>query len=273
MQDSCPKAGRRSVSTVIIAQDEAERIAACVEAAKPFSDEIVVMDGGSRDETASVARSLGCRVIESPWPGYARQRNLGANAAAHDWIFWVDADERVGRVLAGEINRWKERSEEPHEAIAVKRVGDLMGIWLRDRPESQIRLYNRRHWGVREVPVHESVVSTDGRGHVRELPGTLWHHGFRSIHDHVERFNRYTTLDAELAISSGRRFSPWRLVVRPPARFVQRLVVQRGFRIGVRGLVDALLWSYYEIMVELKVLESTATSPPEGATRAEEESH
>ena len=62
----------RPLSVVIIAQNEAERLEACVAACRPVADELLVIDGGSEDRTVELARALGCRVLENPWPGSAR---------------------------------------------------------------------------------------------------------------------------------------------------------------------------------------------------------
>jgi glycosyltransferase involved in cell wall biosynthesis len=241
------------VSAVIIAKNEAERLEPCVRACHAFADEVVVVDGGSSDGTAEVAASLGCTVVENPWPGYGRQRNFGAERAAHDWVFWVDADETVGSDLAGAIQNWKHADTEQHAAFTVTRVGDFMGRWLEGKAERLVRLYDRRRCGVTEVPVHEKVDA--GNEPVGHLEGTLWHYGFRSLSDHVVRFDRYTTLEAEAAWERGERFKLWRLLARPPARFGQRLILDGLYRKGVPGLAVCLLWVYYEIMRELKLCE------------------
>lgn len=247
---------------MIIAQDEAPRIAGCLASVGSFSDEVLVLDGGSTDATIRIAEQAGCRVIKSPWPGYARQRNRGAREAAHDWIFFLDADERVDGELAAELERWKRRGEDATRAFAVRRVGDLLGVWLTYRSEHLVRLYDRRRCELDDVEVHEQVVFRDGSGQVGRLGGTLWHHGFRSIHDHVARFNRYTSLETVQARAAGTQFSLGRLLWRPPARFAQRFVLQGGMRFGLAGLVDAVLWTYYEVMRELKLIEPGQAPSP-----------
>jgi glycosyltransferase involved in cell wall biosynthesis len=242
----------RGVSAVIIAQDEAERLESCVDSCRAFADEIVVVDGGSEDGTPELARSLGCVVYENPWPGYGRQRNFGAERAAHDWIFWIDADEVVGADLATSISDWKGGSPDAGHAFAVERVGDFMGRWLFGAAEWLVRLYDRTSCRISEVPVHEEV---EGGGEPARLSGRLWHHGFRSISDHVVRFDRYTGLEAEKAWQRGRRFSLWRMLWRPPARLLQRFFLQRMYREGVAGLAVCALWAEYEVMRELKLRE------------------
>jgi glycosyltransferase involved in cell wall biosynthesis len=243
---------RQPLSVVIIAKDEGSRLPRCVQALAPVADEVIVVDGGSTDDTVAVAAGLGCRVIENPWPGYGPQRNVGADAAAHDWILFVDADEVLDPALASSIGRWKGAGA-PEAAFEVRRVGDFMGRWLESRAELLVRLYDRRRCRVTDAAVHE-VVDT-GTHAVGRLEGTLWHHGFRSLSDHVTRFDRYTTLEAQTAWERGERFSPLRLLLRPPARFLQQLIGKRLYREGVPGVAVVFLWVQYEVMRQLKLRE------------------
>ncbi len=250
-----PGALTRPISAVIVAQDEEGRLEACVASCRPFAEEILVVDGGSSDGTVATARRLGCEVLENPWPGFGRQRNFGAGHAAHDWVFWIDADEVVGVDLARAIEEWKSSGDDGAAALSVRRVGDFMGQWLEGKAETLVRLYDRRRCQVADVLVHETV-QVDAQP-VAHLSGTLWHYGFRSLSDHVDRFDRYTTLEAEAALEAGRRFSPWRLLLRPPARFAKELIASRLYRNGLAGLAVCFLWVFYEVMAELKVFELT----------------
>lgn len=252
-----------SLSVVIITRNEAARLERCVEACRSFADEVVVVDSGSDDGTVELARRLGCSVHENPWEGYGRQRNVAAGLARHDWILWIDADEVVGSELAAALGNWKRSVRDEPVAFEVERIGDFMGRWLEGASERLVRLYDRRACRVREVPVHEAV--DPGGRKVGRLAGVLWHHGFRSLKDHVVRFDGYTTLEAETARAAGRSFSVWRLVWRPPARLFQRLFLQGLYRKGIPGLAVCVLWVHYELMRELKLreLEWRAAGAPE----------
>jgi glycosyltransferase involved in cell wall biosynthesis len=243
----------RQISVVIIAQNEAERIANAVRSCFSFADEIVVVDGGSQDATVECARSLGCKVYENPWPGYGRQRNFGGDKATHDWIFIIDADEVVSEELATVIWQWKISPHLEAHAFAIHRVGDFLGKWLEGNIEDQIRLYNKKVFRIEEVLVHESP--NVGNAPVVRLPGILWHHGFRSIDDHVKRFNKYTDLEADKAFLEGRKFSVARLLLRPIARFVQKYLLKGLYKKGVTGFAVGLLWIYYELLIEIKLYE------------------
>ena len=84
------------LSVIIVAKNEAQNIADCVRSAS-FADEVIVLDSGSTDGTAELARALGARVEVTDWPGYGPQNNRGIDLATGDWFFSLDADERIER--------------------------------------------------------------------------------------------------------------------------------------------------------------------------------
>src|SRR6185369_7139991 len=84
-----------SLTVILITRNEAEHIGPCL-ASVDFADEWVVVDNGSTDGTPDIARRLGARVIDAPdWPGFGPQKNRALDAARSDWVFSIDADERI----------------------------------------------------------------------------------------------------------------------------------------------------------------------------------
>jgi glycosyltransferase involved in cell wall biosynthesis len=243
----------RQISTVIIAQNEEECIANSIKSCLAFADEVVVIDGGSHDATVKIAQDLGCQVYTNSWPGYAKQRNFGAQKAVNEWIFFIDADEVVGQELAAAILTWKDEPKLEANAFAVNRVGDFLGKWLHSKAEYPVRLYNKNVYQIKDVLVHEAP--DVGNEQVIKLPGVLWHQGFRTINDLVSRFNKYTDLDAQKSHLAGKKFSVVRLLLKPHAKFFQVYLWQGMYKQGLVGLVVAGLWSYYIFLKEIKLYE------------------
>lgn len=241
----------RSISVVLIAQNEEECIANAILSCIPFANEILVVDGGSHDATAQIAEQLGCKVLYNPWPGYAEQRNFGADQAMHDWIFFIDADEVVDSKLINALETWKQETTLTANAFSAYRIGDFWGKWLDTRPEAHTRLYNRQVFRIKDVLVHEGP--NVGDAPVVRLPGVIWHYGFRDISDLMIRFNRYTDLDAAQAHLNGTRFSWLRLLLKPPAKFGQQYLWHGMFRQGMAGFTLSVLWGYYIFLKEIKL--------------------
>jgi glycosyltransferase involved in cell wall biosynthesis len=85
---------RQPVTVAIITKNEAARIEAAL-ASVAWADEIVVVDAGSTDSTADIAREAGARVVVEGWPGFPQQKNRAAALATHDWVLSIDADEAI----------------------------------------------------------------------------------------------------------------------------------------------------------------------------------
>lgn len=241
--------GSYPISAVIIAQDDEVRISKAIQSCLLFADEVVVIDGGSKDGTVALSQSLNCRVFVNPWPGYAKQREFGVARAVHDWVFLIDTDEVVSDELAADILERKKGLKDPTVSFSLYRVGDFLGKWL-NHGEYLVRLYNRKQYGILNSLVHERPEVSEER--TVRLNGTLWHQGFRSINDHVARFNKYTDLEAQIAYESGKPFRIRRLIFRPPARFLQQYFLHGLFKKGIAGFAVAIFWVMYEFMVGFK---------------------
>src|SRR5215470_8896665 len=90
------------LTALFLVKDEADRLPAAL-ASVAWANEIVIADTGSTDQTREVAAAHGARVVEIPWEGWVRSRNRALTFAAHDWVLFLDADERVTPELAAEI--------------------------------------------------------------------------------------------------------------------------------------------------------------------------
>ena len=107
------------VTATVITFNEAANIQAALESLS-WADEIIVVDSESTDDTVAIARKFTDKVIVRPWPGYIAQKNFAAEQAAHDWIFSLDADERVTPELAAEIKALVGARTDGRRAIACR---------------------------------------------------------------------------------------------------------------------------------------------------------
>ena len=247
------------VSVTIITLNEAEHIAAAIRSVA-WADEVIVVDAGSSDDTASIARAGGARVSSRAWSGYVDQKNHAAALAAHDWVLSLDADERVTPALAAEIGAVL-RQEPPVRAYRVPRVTFHLGRWIRSTdfyPDLQTRLYDRRAARWRGRHVHESV-QVDGA--VGRLQQELEHYSYRDLRDHLDRINRYSSLAARQMYEQGRRARATDLLLHPPAAFLRNFIVRRGFTDGTAGLTLSLI-NAWSVMLKFAKLWELQHAPP-----------
>ncbi len=234
------------ISATIIAYNEERNIARAIESLRCV-DEIVVVDSGSTDRTVELAQNLGARVIESPWPGYAKQKNFAAEQAANDWILSLDADESLSEALEAEIWQWKKREPE-RDAYTMPRMAQYLGRWIHHSgwyPDRKVRLYHRKKAYWEGEYVHESVKVT---GTVGEFESNLLHFTCDSLSEHLRRMDGYTTLAAEQMLAAGKRVTWGRLIFEPVWTFFSSYVLKLGFLDGVEGLAIANMAALYNFV-------------------------
>src|SRR3954452_8793579 len=174
------------ISATIITLNEAENIREACESVS-WADEVLVIDSGSTDSTAEIAADCGARILNHSWPGFSQQKQFAVEHAQHDWIFSLDADERVSPELKTSIDVVRNHDDlKRADGYRVSRRAFYMGRWIRGGgwyPDYQLRFFNRRrgHWGERVI--HESVVMNHG-ARVETLDGDLLHYSMRDPQHH-----------------------------------------------------------------------------------------
>src|SRR4030095_12111587 len=134
------------LSLVIITRDAAHELADCL-ASVAFAAETIVVDSGSRDDTAALAARSGARVIEHAWEGFGPQKNFAVAQASHDWVLCLDADERVTPALAAAIRARFASGTPADRSAEIARRNRFLGRWLahgEGYPDWNIRLFDRR---------------------------------------------------------------------------------------------------------------------------------
>lgn len=240
--DAAGPPARPRLSLIVITKNEAHRLAACL-ASVPFAGEVVVVDSGSTDGTAELARRLGARVIETAdWPGFGPQKNRALDAASGDWVLSLDADEAASPELAAQIRRVVEAGDaasSPFAAYTLSRLSSLAGRWVRHGdwyPDPVLRLFRRGAARFSDAAVHEGVVCDAAVG---RLDGHLLHVGTPTLDDCLDKVNRYSSARAAQLRRRGRGGLA-AAVGHGLWAFVRGYVVRRGFLDGAIGFVVAV---------------------------------
>jgi glycosyltransferase involved in cell wall biosynthesis len=247
------------VSAVLIAQDEERKLGEALKSVA-FCDEIVVVDGGSRDRTVEIARAAGARVVvNAPWPGFVAQRAFAVEQARHDVILAIDADERVSPELRAEIEALR-RDGFALGGYRIPRVAIYLGREIRGTdwyPDPQVRLFDRRRARWQGALVHESVAV---EGPVGRLRADLVHLPYDDVSAHLRKIDSYTSLWAEQAHAAGRRAGGFELLGAPLWAFVRNYVLKGGILLGGAGFSVSSLNAYYTFvkLLKLRVLQTPA---------------
>ncbi len=226
------------VSCVLIAKNEEKAIAACLETLV-WADEIVVVDSGSTDNTATIVRRFTDRIYDLPWLGFGPQKQAAVERASHDLILNVDCDERVTPELAAEI-REIARSGDHCPGYTVPRrtfVGDKEIRYSGWYPDRTIRLFDRRRARFSDDLVHERVIVD---GEVRACRHHLLHYSFAGIGDMLAKLARYSDLSSRQMFDNGKKCGLFDLTFRPLFAVMKTYILKKGFLDGVEGLEIAV---------------------------------
>jgi glycosyltransferase involved in cell wall biosynthesis len=271
------------VSVIVLTQDEQANISACLESVA-WAEDVIVVDSGSRDGTIGRAKAVrsDVRVFEHPFQNFGDQRNWALDQAQprHEWILFVDADERITPACAEEIRK------------AVATPGDRVGFFLAPRnlflgrwlkhctfyPSWQLRLLKRGQVRFQKEGHGQREVTEGPLGYIRE---PYDHYPFsKGVQEWIARHSVYSTNEVELILrlraeplawadlwsgdSVRRRRYLKRLAARVPAllrpflRFFYTYVLRGGFLDGRAGWVFCRLRLSHEIHLGVKLHEAAA---------------
>jgi glycosyltransferase involved in cell wall biosynthesis len=227
------------ISACLITLNEEANLPRCLKSVAPVADEIVVVDSGSADRTAEIARGFGARVVHQDWLGYVGQKNFALEEAAHPWVLSIDADEEISPELAAAIARLRgdAAADEPSapNGYRFSRIVFYRGRWIRHGdwyPDRLVRLFRRAEGRFTGGRVHESLALS---GEHPVLPGHLHHFTYTDPDDRARRCAHYAALWAESAHEQGRRAAPWTGPLHALARFAKGYILKRGFLDGAAG--------------------------------------
>jgi glycosyltransferase involved in cell wall biosynthesis len=227
------------ITALIITKNEEQNIGGCLDSVK-WMDDRVVVDACSTDRTVEIAKGMGARVFTRPWPGYGAQRNFSLEQASTEWVFVIDADERVTPELRSEIEIvLRQPSPEDVAAYEVPRRNYFYGKWIRYGgiyPDYTPRLFRRSLGRYGEVPLHEPLLLN---GKAVRLQSPLDHYSMPTIGGHVRKMMRYTSLGADDKLKRRAWVSALDIAGNHLVTAFKTYVLKQGWRDGVHGIVVA----------------------------------
>lgn len=239
------------LSAVVLTLNEQKHLPDCL-ASLRWADETVVFDSFSADRTEQIAREHGARFIQHAFANYAAQRNAALDAVQADWIFFVDADERIPPPLAAEIQDLTGLGQPVRSEVGwwVPRHNYLFGKltlhagWY---PDYQLRLLRRgRARYDPERHVHELVRLDGTEGY---LQNPLIHLNYETVDEFIKKQHGYARYDAGILYAEGNRARPHNFILQPIRQFYWREVTLGGWRDGWHGLRLSLLMARFQFVV------------------------
>jgi glycosyltransferase involved in cell wall biosynthesis len=248
---------RVQVSAILHTLNEIENIEDCIRSVD-WADEIYLVDSFSTDGTVELIRRSFPRVRleQREYLGAASQKNYAIDRATHDWIFVIDADERVTpklreellRTLDGDLTLW---------AYSVGRLNFMLGKKVRFsglQRDRVTRLFHRGHARYPNKRVHADLLVDGETGRLNEK---LDHFYIRSFDHMIAKMTRYANWGAAQMYIDGRTTGLWGIFSHTFGRFVRDYLFNLGFLDGTRGLISVGMHVYYTFWKYAKLWELT----------------
>ncbi len=244
---------KKTLTAIILAKNEEQMLANCLETLK-WVDKIIVVNDGSTDNTVEIAENFGAQVIHFEHSSFAKLRNQPLKQVETDWVMYIDPDERVTPTLAKEILVHIETGD--HQAFILKRSNICYGHkfehggWENDEVTRVFQKKSLKEWQgkVHESPVYEGKTFT--------LATPLIHLTHRNTQDNLRKSAEWTKIEAELLakadISTVNFFT---LLRKGSMEFLRRAVFKKGYKDGLPGLIEALVQAMNKIMIYIQVWE------------------
>jgi glycosyltransferase involved in cell wall biosynthesis len=242
---------RKTITAIIPSFNEEDHILQAI-ASVSWCDQVMVVDSFSTDRTAELVKSTSAQLIQHEYEGPAHQKNWSIQHAEHDWIIFLDADERVTDSLRKEME--KVLIAPAFEAYWICRQNHFMGKQIRYsgwQNDKVIRLFKKGSCTYAPVAVHEEMQC---RSEVGLLQEKLLHYTYKDLNHYLEKFDRYTTWSArDRALKTG-DVGYFHLLGKPVFRFFRHFVIKLGFLDGKEGFIISVLSGYSVFLRYLKLL-------------------
>lgn len=256
------------VSATIITLNEEHCIARCL-GSLTWVDEIVIVDGESKDRTREIALDPSApwagkvNFLTRAWTGFRDQRTFAMESAKNDWILVVDADEKCSDELAKRIQGFMAQPGGPSlRAYKIRRIEYFLGkpinhgIW---NPSYQDRFFHRE--GVRYVnDIHEYPIFPKPPGEIHE---PLIHWPDFNPEKFLYKMNKYTTIEARDRVKNGQRTNLIHLMGAAPAMFLKNYFYYGAYKDGLHGLIISILEGISRAVRHIKIWQFTRELPQE----------
>tara|TARA_Y100001936_G_scaffold254034_1_gene323867 strand:- start:27406 stop:28182 length:777 start_codon:yes stop_codon:yes gene_type:complete len=253
------------LSLLIVAHNEEEQIAACIESGR-FADEIVVLLDRSTDQTGAIATEQGAKIETGAWPDEGERRSAGIAACTGDWILELDCDERITPELAEEISETLPSTSADYFVISFrnyvggKYVQHGWGAYNGVGGKAALFRCDKKQW--HGGTVHPKITLIGQRA---EMTAAIDHYVDEDLTAMFSRLNSYSSAAAADAVASNvipGRLSTFRRFF---SRFLQSYVGKKGYREGYIGIALALFSAMYPVFTYIKAQEilraKTVASP------------
>lgn len=257
---------RLPLSVAVITLNEEEHLPRCLASVRGLVSEIVVVDSGSTDRTAQIAKEAGAVFLCETWAGHVAQKNKALAACLQPFVLSLDADEEVSPELAEALRQLFTQRLPGPDGFWINRRTFYLGQWIHHswNPEWRVRLVRRERaqWTGRDP--HDRL---EVQGNTARLVGDILHYSYADLQDHFSRTLRYARISAETMRRNGKSYHWYHLVFSPWLAFLKKLVLRSAWRDGWRGWIISVatffgVFAKYAFRFEMQLKSKTESVKP-----------
>lgn len=250
---------KQKISVLIITLNEELQIKSLLEDLD-FADEIIVVDSFSIDHTISIVNSFkNVKLIQNKFENYTSQRNFALDFASHNWVLFLDADEKLTPELKAEIiseiNNPKQISAYlVYRNFIFKNEKLRFSGWQTDKI---FRLFDKSKCRYAdEKLVHEKLIVN---GEIAVLKNKITHYSYTNYKDYKAKMTNYGILKAQEKLKKGQKSSVFMMIFHPLYRFLYQYLIRLGFLDGLKGIIICYL-NAYSVFIRYKELQKLTSS-------------
>jgi len=241
------------VSAVIITYNESANINRTLSQLW-WCDEIIILDSFSTDDTLDICKKHRCKIYQRRFDGYGSQKQYAVSLAKNDMVLCVDADEVLSDELVSEIRA--ELAAPSADGYLMKMNFVFFGKVFRHGKESKkyyLRLFNKKYGGFNAKKVHEGV---EFNGSTKKLKEKIYHYSYKNIAHYFEKFNRYSSLGADLAFENSKKKSLGLILIALPFYFFRYYFIEGNFKNRLEGFYWSVFNAFYHFVKYIKIKEA-----------------
>ena len=241
-----------NISVLIIAKNDGDVIGECIKSIKDLADEIIVVDGGSEDNTIEISEKLGAKVVKNPFKDFSDQRNLALSLAKNDWVFYIDSDERATPEFTKNL-----------KLKLANAAPDVVGFYVRRKT-----FYLGRDWGFSDKVgrifrkeklkgwhgvVHETP---EVEGRLETIDEPILHYTHRNLEQMVSKTNEWSEFEADLRVKAHHpKMNVFRFFRVMTTGFFRSYILEKGYRNGTAGLIESIYQAFSMFITYSKLWE------------------
>ena len=242
---------RRTLAVTIICFNEEDRIGDCLDSIQGWADQIIIVDSGSTDATLDIVKNYEAEIYIADWPGYGLQRARALSKVSCEWVFAIDADERVTAELRMEIDSLLRKEVVECSVYHIPWIPYFLGKKLRNGRYvvPQARLFVKEGASYPSAQVHENLIFPPGK--IGYLKSGLIHHSYRDYYHCISKHNEYSWLLAKEKYANSKTSNVLFATLRSWWEFILQYFFRGLVLDGQHGYLQAIILKQYSLKVHI----------------------